>query len=344
MLTGSVSPQGTVILPPDDVLRITFSSDLAEEMDTILLYANNMSFPVWYNGARYVAELPCRLFEDADSAAVRVAARDTSGNKYSRALPVSLKVRPEHSFPLIETKGDFTPVSYSRGLVRLGGPYLNEFPEGVRFASNGKFGDVYRVKLNATEQAFIDGRYVRECPPGMPRPAYNITSMSIAPDTNADRVVIPWPEPVPYAVFPEPELQRIRIRLYGVRSNSTWISHRHGLKMIDHVSWEQKDAGTYDVLVYLKESNIWGYDLKQTKRSLVLGVKYPPEKQELVIALEAGHGGEWNWGAVGLSGLKEKDINLDVTEKLRDRLKEMGIQWWRSVPVTAAPICVNAGY
>lgn len=324
VILESVSPRGTVILPPDDFLRITFSSNMVEDIDTILLYANGMPFPLWHNGSRYVGEIPCRLFEDADSAYIQVAARDKNGTDYSYDLPASLKVRPEHSFPLIENTSDYTPASYSRGTVRLGGPYLNEYPPGVRFATNGKFGDVFRVKLNESEYAYIDEKYVKTCPPGTPRPAYNITSISIIPDSNAERVVIPWPEPVPYAVFPEPESQRIRIRLYGVHSNSTWITHRNALELIDNVSWEQKDAQTYDVHVNLKDMNIWGYDLKQSEKFLALHIKRPPKRNDMLIALEAGHGGNWNWGAIGLSGLKEKDINLDVTEKLRDILKEMG--------------------
>ena len=324
VITESVSPRGSVVLPEDDHLRISFSSDMAEAMDTILLYANGTPYPLWYNGSRYVGELACARFTNVDSAYIQVAARDTNGRDYSYDLPVSLKVRPEYSFPLIETTEDFVPASYSRGVVRLGGPYINEYPKGVRFVSNGRFGDVYRVRLNADEYAYIHERYVKSLPAAFPRPFYNITSISAAPDSNADRVVIPWPEPVPYAVFPEPGSGRIRIRLYGVQSNSTWITHRKDLRIVENVSWEQKDAETYDVLVHLKDSNIWGYELRQAQRFLSLRVKYPPQRNDMLIAVEAGHGGEWNWGAVGLSGLKEKDVNLDVTEKVRDMLREMG--------------------
>jgi N-acetylmuramoyl-L-alanine amidase len=57
---------------------------------------------------------------------------------------------------------------------------------------------------------------------------------------------------------------------------------------------------------------------------LSLSVKYPPLPDSIRIAVEAGHGGSWNWGAVGLSGLKEKDINLDTSERLIEMLREMG--------------------
>ena len=62
-------------------------------------------------------------------------------------------------------------------------------------------------------------------------------------------------------------------------------------------------------------------------------VKYPPvydlESAKpltgLKIAIEAGHGGS-NTGAVGLSGLLEKDINLDLSLRLAKMMKEMGAE------------------
>jgi N-acetylmuramoyl-L-alanine amidase len=45
----------------------------------------------------------------------------------------------------------------------------------------------------------------------------------------------------------------------------------------------------------------------------------------LKIAIEAGHGGS-NTGAVGLSGLLEKDINLDLSFRLGDLCEAMGAE------------------
>ncbi len=45
----------------------------------------------------------------------------------------------------------------------------------------------------------------------------------------------------------------------------------------------------------------------------------------LKIAIEAGHGGS-GMGAIGLSGLVEKEINLDLSFRLGDLLKSMGAE------------------
>ena len=268
---------------------------------------------------------------------LQVAARDTSGKNYSYNLPLKLFVQEKYKFPVVVSNVDFTQVSYSLGEVRLGGPYMQEYPKGVHFKTSGKFGKSWRVQFSKTDWGYVPENEVKVLPPGMPAPQFNLYNLSVKPDTTRDLLTIPWSEPVPYTVLAQPELNRIRIRLYGVHSNSTWITHREGLQVIDHISWEQRDADTYDIYVNLKTNNIWGYDIDQNSKYLSFWVKYPPFRNEMTIAIEAGHGGEWNWGAVGLSGLKEKDVNRDVAEKLRDMLKEMGYNVVEIRPEDSSP-------
>lgn len=43
------------------------------------------------------------------------------------------------------------------------------------------------------------------------------------------------------------------------------------------------------------------------------------------VVIDAGHGG-YDPGAVGRSGLKEKDVNLDIAKRLANRLKQQGVE------------------
>jgi N-acetylmuramoyl-L-alanine amidase len=146
-------------------------------------------------------------------------------------------------------------------------------------------------------------------------------------------VSIPYLEPVPYEVYPDPDGKRLIVTLFGVESAATWVSHRTGSRVVDKLTWEQSTPETFRVYVNLKTENIWGYDIRPVGRSLVLSVKYPPvydtaaEKplSGLKIAIEAGHGGS-NTGAIGLSGLVEKDINLDLSLRLGELCASMGAE------------------
>jgi N-acetylmuramoyl-L-alanine amidase len=146
-------------------------------------------------------------------------------------------------------------------------------------------------------------------------------------------LTIPYLEPVPYEIYPDPDQKRLIITLFGAQTSSTWITHRQGLRIIDKITWQQTTPETYQVYVNLHTPEIWGYDLKVEGQRLVLRVKYPPkfdpesEKplEGLKVAIEAGHGGS-NAGAIGLSGLLEKDINLDLSFRLGELLALMGAE------------------
>lgn len=102
---------------------------------------------------------------------------------------------------------------------------------------------------------------------------------------------------------------------------------------VDKLTWEQSTPETFRVYLSLKTENIWGYDIRPDGRSLVLSLKYPPvfdpaaEKPltGLKIAIEAGQGGS-GLGAIGLSGLVEKDINLDLLFRLGELCTAMGAE------------------
>lgn len=58
---------------------------------------------------------------------------------------------------------------------------------------------------------------------------------------------------------------------------------------------------------------------------MVIRVKHPPKLKlkGLRIALDAGHGGEVN-GAIGTTGLKEKEVNLELVLMLKTLLERRG--------------------
>ena len=62
-----------------------------------------------------------------------------------------------------------------------------------------------------------------------------------------------------------------------------------------------------------------------------------PAEQSRVIVLDAGHGGA-DPGAVGVNGVLEKDINLDIALCLRDMLEASG---WEVILVREDDISVN---
>ncbi|MVO99689.1 N-acetylmuramoyl-L-alanine amidase [Paenibacillus lutrae] len=59
--------------------------------------------------------------------------------------------------------------------------------------------------------------------------------------------------------------------------------------------------------------------------TLVLLLVFPYEAMAYKVVVDPGHGGS-DPGAIGVNGLKEKTVNLDISLKLRDELRKKGIQ------------------
>ena len=259
---------------------------------------------------------------------------DSIENKvYKIPMENSITVRNLDDYPVVKIISDNTRLTYNLGPIRLGGPIRSELGPGVMMKVNGRMGDYYRIKLNEIESGMVRQDHVEELPPETLPPSYFITNMSCGPGSGEDIVSIPYLEPVPYSISPQPDLNRIVITLYGVKTSSTWISHRKGRKIVDKVTWQQTAPETYQVYVNMKTEKIWGYDLRPEGKQLILRIKYPPKYQldkdkplaGLKVAIEAGHGGE-STGAVGLSGLLEKDINLDLALKFGAICEEKGAE------------------
>ncbi|MBN2417323.1 N-acetylmuramoyl-L-alanine amidase [bacterium] len=336
----SLTPDVHQILCPDDYLTIRFAGSKQQNGFAVIGSRKNriqLSRTDFDDFSMYSGEFPLgRLRENRDHTVQLVLESLVPANPRARlkkTLDYTIRVQKPQDFPLVRVTSPRAWLTYNPGQVRLGGPLISEAMGDAVLQVSGEIGDAYRVRLNRLESGMIAKADVERLPPGAGRGVYNITSLYTAPDNGWDAVTIPYLNPVPYAVYPEPFLNRIRIVLYGARTTSTWLTHKDTLQVIRRVSWQQTDPETYEVLVHLATPNIWGYRIDPGKDSLTLRVKHPPRSAAdslgtrlagLTIGIEAGHGGS-NRGAVGLSGLYEKDVNLDVALKLEHLCRDAGM-------------------
>lgn len=336
----SFEPAGDLELLPDDVVKVSFRGSKGQEAQLDIrpgrmsLRCSREDFDDY---SIYKAELPVRSLKAGVTHTFSVRMVPAAG------APVKVVFRPEFTrsvtvrnpedFPLLRVKNDYSRLVYNLGAPRLGGPIRSELGPGVILKASGKTGSSYRVRLSNTETGFISEQDVEVIAGSRVQPLYSVTSMSCGPSARGDVVSIPYLEPVPYEVYPDPDGKRLVITLFGAESAATWVSHRTGCKLVDKLTWEQATPETFKVYVNLKTEKIWGYDIRPSGRSLVLTLRYAPEYDPagekplagLKIAIEAGHGGS-GMGAIGLSGLVEKEINLDLSFRLGELCTAMGAE------------------
>jgi len=315
---GSKGQRGIVKLEPGDIRLECERSDYQD----FSIYESDIPFARLKKNRQYELNIMLKPIEKVQ----KVEELEIETGK-------KLLAKEDFQFPLVKTIAENSRLEYSLAKIRLGVPIIAEYPPGVVLKTIGETENYYKIGLSKKDEAFIHKRFVEEVPPNTPEPFYYIKSMLCDTTDSTDVLHIPYPEPVPYAIYPQPDQNRIVIALYGVKSSSTWLTHRTGRKYIEKITWEQAGPGVYKIYVNLKDKNIWGYDLNRKGRMLEFSVKHPPkfelsDKEPLKgikIALEAGHGGD-NFGAIGLSGIKEKDLNLDMAHKLADTLHSKGAE------------------
>lgn len=219
-----------------------------------------------------------------------------------------------------------TGLSFGLGADRLGGAKMGFVDSLVRFEVTGKMQGMYRVRLSGQAQAYVDERDL-DLLPGVHFTPRSLTgSWTVASDGKHDLVTIGLSQRLPYASVMEENPARIIVDIHGAVSNSNWITQREGLVAIKNVWYEQIGQDLFRAIIELKENEHWGYEIKYLGNSLTIRVKPKPQDlrlRNLTIAVDAGHGGS-NRGAVGMTGVLEKDLNLSMAKKVEALLIKKG--------------------
>jgi N-acetylmuramoyl-L-alanine amidase len=220
--------------------------------------------------------------------------------------------------------------------VRLGGPFLAELPAGTLLAATGQRGEHLRVQLAPDTWAWVAAASVRPAPAGTRLPAVAMTTLSVEGGAEGDVVQIPLPAGVPYAVRAVADAggrQQLELEIFGAHHATTWITHHASARVVRELVAEQAGPQRVRLRFTLHEARLWGWREERTEGALRIVLRAPPVLARegsplagLRVALEPGHGGADNLGAVGATGVPEKDINRWTVAALKAELEAAGAQ------------------
>lgn len=335
---SSIYPNENLVLTKNDFLTVSFNGTKSQKGFVEILPLNkiyNCQTKDLTKSTQYSIQIPLKELPVNEKLSFKLILQSSTNEneKIYKTLNHTLIIKEENDFPLLITNKDYSLLEFTLAPIRLGAPLRNELPKNVILKSNGIFGDYYRIKLNDTEEGYINKEFVNELKTETKVPSYFIESITAQPDSSYDVVHIPYLENVPFDVYFDPFLKRVTINLYGVKTSSTWIIHKPNLRYVEEITWQQTSKETYKIYVNLNTEKVWGFELKANGKELLFKIKYPPtfnlkSKQPLKgikISIEAGHGGS-NTGAISLSGIKEKELNLDLSKKLEALFKKYGAE------------------
>ena len=183
--------------------------------------------------------------------------------------------------------------------------------------------DLYKVQLSQLHFAFIEKSKVIPDPP-QPQREHLATSWKVYGDDHYDYVTIKLDAPLPYRSEMEIHPTRIIVYLYGVTSNTNWITQLSSAREIKNTWYEQPEDDVMEVIIELKHQQAWGYHIfYQSENRLTIRIKRRPKiltLNHLTIAIDPGHGGD-NIGATGVrSQIQEKEYTLLIAKEVRKDL------------------------
>jgi len=208
---------------------------------------------------------------------------------------------------------------------RLG--YLTTFqPAGVRAVYSGENGDWVRLRLGAGFSGWVEKAKTRELPPGTPIPSGLVSYIRTAARPRWTDVTLDLSSPLPFKVSVDPEQLTLTLEIFGATTNTDWVRYDPNDDLIERIDWNQTDPGVYTLKVQLKQGPLWGYEADYRAGGLVLSVRRPPDLlrglRGLTICVDPGHA--LDSGAIGPTGLTEKEANLGIALALRRELESNG--------------------
>jgi N-acetylmuramoyl-L-alanine amidase len=230
---------------------------------------------------------------------------------------------------IAEVTGNRPYLNTGLGSDRLGGSKLGFLQAGVRLDVTGKIGPQYRIRLSETLDAWLPEEYAKLLPPDTPQPRSLAGAISVTGNHMDDIVTVVLPEKLPYISEQTVDPNTIIVDIFGATSNTNWISQNLTAHGIENITWNQVTTGQYRLTIALRHKH-WGYDIDYTGNTLRIKIRRPPISVSrdsvlagLTIAVDAGHGAEVK-GAVGATGVLEKDLTILIARHLESILKSKG--------------------
>jgi N-acetylmuramoyl-L-alanine amidase len=334
----SVRPEAPLMVAPADELRVSFRGSVGGHASATLGARNRVRMtedpddPGLYRGIHRVTgdegwsedELTVRLaVDEGEPARVEITVPRLLWNLDPDRPPV-LEVRSpdRHHAPVYPDTAQSSR--------------LTDLPEGTRLLVWGQRDHHWRVRLAPGEFAWVpvngDETFTRRMPRGTPPPRGALTDLAVREVSGATLVELDLEQPLPARVIERPDSSEIELRLFGLIRAPEARPMDLPLGLVDRMHWETRGEEIQGLII-TRRGVLWGWDLTWEGRTLALrldaapSLSQPPQSplQGLRIVLDPGHGGD-DPGAIGSTGLTEKETNLALSRRVRRLLADRGAE------------------
>ena len=140
-----------------------------------------------------------------------------------------------------KTTGKLPMLAYGLGEDRLGGAKMGILDTAVVLKLIDTTKAIYQVQLSKNHTAYIDKSFIQMDTAFRPKAFYLSNSWSVKGiDNQTDLVSISLDEKLPYKSWMEINPSKIMIELFGVQSNTNWITQLSSAKEVKNIYFNQR--------------------------------------------------------------------------------------------------------
>ncbi len=236
--------------------------------------------------------------------------------------PSGIIVLPDNPVQVVEFKDSLTTIRTGPGQGYL----CILQPAGIRAELAGREGPWVKLKLSDYQYGWVPDTAVVFPPAGSIVPDAYIKRVRTVSGQNSVSVRVDVSPKHPFQVIEDPEAKVMTVRFFGASSSTDWIRYDTADSIIDHIVWSQPEPGLYELKIYLAVERLWGYDASYIGEEFQLVIRKAPSITKtlsgLRLVIDPGHSPDP--GAIGPTGLTEKEANLRIALRLKKDLEREG--------------------
>lgn len=321
-------PEGNLVVMPGDKIRFkvkALTHCIVNVMEDTHLFEMPLTLTRGMPGI-YQGEYTVKATDSFAVIKIPVTITDSLNNKVTKETKQTFSILSPLASEIAITRGRLAHLEYGLGDDRLGGAKIGYIDSNIVLKIIGKVGTHFKVQLAKTRTAYIPDELVTLMPKGSFAPESLTAKCYAYGDSAYDYVKVGLFEKLPYQSFQLVNPSTIVVDIFGATNNTNWITQLETLKEIKNIDYEQVTDDIFRITISLKHAQHWGHFIYYNGNSLIIKVRRQPENlslSKLVVAVDAGHGGTNN-GAVGATGIYEKEITLALSLKLQKALEKEG--------------------
>ncbi len=250
--------------------------------------------------------------------------------KLNYTLPGKVNSLPPDQSMLIET---IPNPNYITARYAPAKGYRMFLEGGIKFEVSSIYGPWIGLKLTKDQQIFVHESDVKKLPAGS---TVDHRSIQVIRTRELDNKIIldfGFTDRLPVEIIQISEPVGYKLLFYDVESNIDWVYFDTKIEEVKNIRHRQISDNILEVTIELDMKAHWGYSTNYDGSIFNFIINKPPKRKSgflfssnnlegRKISLDPGHQPES--GAIGPSGTKEKDVNFQITLKLKALLEDAG--------------------